>query len=407
VRVCFAAIALSFAVAGCGALHGGGADKPVAVTQAQLAVMVVPQDELGSSYAGLQADSSSGRTTSREFADGTPDPKDNGESTKRDGWRAGYELGYTDFRAVKREQGLYGVNTTVDLFSTESAARSKILQYVRFFENHRGKTIEGVKIERFATFDAVLGDDAWGLEYTIRAGGLRASETEVIFHRGPIVGSTELARADESAARVETLRLAKVLLSRVDRVLAGDLRAKPVSLEGVRPKISRARIARMTLAAGDLPASTKLKEEHLDKTNDDYIAYVRDFDLPARRLGASTVLGVRAETEVYADAANVLLVTKVLDGPEGQRFFQHVFRAALKKQGLEGQDVRTRPYRLADRQMRAVLLSFTSRGVRFDAVLVIVHRGRSVANLAVIGFAGKVHPQDVYALAVKARAKLA
>jgi hypothetical protein len=403
-----AVVVLSFAVAGCGALRGGGTEKPVTVTQEQLSIMVVPQGELGPAYEALEPESDSGRTTSREFANGTPDPDDSGESVKQEGWRTGYELGFTNsgVKELKRGEGLLGVTTSVDLFASESAARAEILKYVRYFENHRGRKIEGIKIERFESFDVMLAEDAWGMEYTIKAGGLRVSGTEVLFHRGRVVGSADIARADETAARVETVQIARLLDRRMERVLAGELHAKPVPLDAARPKISRARIARMTLAASDIPVASKLNEEHLDRTHDDHIAYVRDFNIPGQHLGRSAVSSVRAETEVYGNLAGVTIVKQLFDGPGGRRFFQDIFRKALKDVGIKAARVRTRSLTFGDAHTKGVILAFSCPRGRFDAVIVVVDRGRSLASLTVFGPTGQVKAGDVQALAAKARAKL-
>jgi hypothetical protein len=148
---------------------------------------------------------------------------------------------------------------------------------VRDLQRFEGRRVEGVKVERSSSFDAGVGSDAWGLEYTLAAGGFRAHATEIVFHHGRIVGGVSLLRADRSAVRAEALRVAGLLDGRIGGVLAGDVSGEPVSLESARPHVSEARIARMTLAKADLPAGAKLEHEKLDKSDDDHATYSRSF----------------------------------------------------------------------------------------------------------------------------------
>jgi hypothetical protein len=408
VRVSAAALValLAFAAAACGSLRGGAAKPEAPVTQAQLAIMVVPQEDLGTAYETMETDADSGRTTSREFADGTPDPEDSGESVKRDGWRAGYELGFTKagLKAVNKEEGLLGLNTSVDLFASESAARAEMLKYVRFFENHVGEKVEGIKIERFETFDVPVGDDAWGTEWTIAAGGLRVSGTQALFHRGRVVGSVVVARADEASERPEALRVARLLDGRIERALSGELRGEPAPV--ARPKISRAKIAKLTLGARDFPVTAKVTEEHLDRTHDDHISYVRDFDLPGTRLGRSTVLSVWAETQVYGSASGVTVIKQIMTGPRADEFFRDVVLESLKDDGIKAAGVTSGSVRFQGAHTRGVLLTFRGPAGRFDALVAIVDRARTLAILVAFGPSDRVKAADVQTLADRARAKL-
>jgi hypothetical protein len=401
-----AAVLLAFAAAGCGALHDGSAQKEAPVTQAQLAIMVVPRERLGAAYADMETDAESGRTTSREFADGTPDPQDTAESVKGDGWRSGYELGFTKagLKAVKGDEGVLGVNTSVDLFASESAARAEILKYVRFIENHVGQKVEGIKIERFESFDAAVGDDAWGIAYTIRAGGLRVSLTQILFHHGRVTGSAQIARADERSEGAEALRIAKLLESRVERVLAGELRGEPAAV--ARPKISRAKIAGLTLSARDFPVRTRVTEEHLDRTHDDHISYVRDFELPGARLGSSTVLSVWTETQVYGSASGVTVIKQIMTGAAGGEYFRDVLLHSLKEDGIEAAKVTAGSIGFRGTHTRGALLTVSGPKGRFDAVVAVVDRGRALAVLVAFGPSGHVKTADVQTLADRARAKL-
>jgi hypothetical protein len=406
VRAFFAGVLVVVAVSGCGVF--GDSDEPAAISRDQLAIMVVPQDELGPAYETLTLDADSGRTMAAEFADDTVDPEDTAASVKRAGWRDGYQLSYSvaDASALTRPRGLYGIVTEVDSFEGGSAARAHILKTVADLERFEGTRVEGIKLERFEAFDAEIGDGAWGMEYTVSAGEFRAHATDVAFYADTLVGSVSVVRGDAQTARVEALRLAAVLANRADRVLAGEVDEEPVSLEAAKPHVARARIARMTLSAADLPPGARVKEERLDTSDEDYIAYVRSFELANGRLGTSSVISVRAETQVYADRRSVEVIKQLFAGKSGRETFVAATRSGMREDGVRLRRVSTRPFALGDPRIQSFVLSFSAPRGRFDMVFVMVDHGSARAMLLVFGPAGGIEAQDVRPLAAKARTKL-
>jgi hypothetical protein len=170
--------------------------------------------------------------------------------------------------------------------------------------------------------------------------------------------------------------------------------------------VSEARIARMTLAKADLPAGAKLEHEKLDKSDDDHVTYSRSFDLAGVGLGDSNVLSVTAETEVYADSRNVVLVRQIFGGKGGLATFEAAIRSSIEEDGVRLRELSARPLPLGDRRMLGFILSFRGPRGSFEMAVVMVDRGRALARLIVLAPAGGIEPQDVRALAARVRAKL-
>lgn len=406
-RVFLAGAVLLLAASGCGVLHGGHGERQE-VSREQLAIMVVPGSGLGPAYAKFTVDSDSGAISASEYADDTLDPDDTAGSVKRAGWRAGYALQYSDPKGVAahKQRGLQAIGTQVNLFETASAARADIIKTVGDFASYEWSSVAGVKIVSSEEFLAELGDEAWGYEAKISAGNLRFRVTTVAFRRGPVEGVAAIYREDGTAERLEAIRIAQLLVGRVDGVLAGRISGEPLSLSASTPRISRARIAAMTLAVKDFSEKLRLTKERLNTSKQDNIAFVREFDLPGGRLGGSRVLSIRDETQVYADARGVKFFKKLLAGKQGAEFFRDAIVDEFKDQGVKPRDVKAHPLKLEDRRTLAFALSVTARAKRFDFAFAVVDRKRSLAMLTIFAPAGGIKTAAVEALAARARAKL-
>jgi hypothetical protein len=144
-----ALLALALVLAGCGLGGKEGSDE---ITDEQLAVMVLPGDELGTPD-GFELDlEDSGRMNAREAADWTTDPEDNAADLRQNGWLSGYELTYSnpdDRVSFEVGEGIVSGDSTVQLFDTETSARARLVREVKDLERLRGENIDGVRLARF------------------------------------------------------------------------------------------------------------------------------------------------------------------------------------------------------------------------------------------------------------------
>ena len=259
----------------------GGGEESDEITAEQLAVMVLPQDELGAP-TGFEIDlDDSGRMNARDAADWTSDPRDSSPDLRQDGWFGGYELTYSDpDSAVSFEsgEGVITGDSTVQLFDTGTSARARLLQEIRDLERLRGKDLDGVRLARFETFDLSVGDEAWGVELTARARGVTLHGADVFFRSGRLVADTGFLHVDEAGRRTEAVAAARALESRIQRALDGELDAEPVPLPGDEPELTQAQLSKMTLALDDLPSGAIVTDQGREQ-HDGSTSYYRSFDV--------------------------------------------------------------------------------------------------------------------------------
>ena len=410
-RVRFAPVLAVFALAGCGVLDHNSAKGPAAAS-ADLAVMVVPQDALG--IEGLELDAAdSGPLSAGKAADETVDPKDTAKLLKHAGWMEGYELNYSDPKraaALARGGGLIAAGTSVESFETDSAARERLVKEIRDYERFEGKAIQSGKLEQFDTFDAAVGDEAWGLHVVARVGKTKVYATGVLFRHGNLLGSASFVRADPTVERAAAIRLALTLDERIERRLSGELREAAVPLPD-KPKHRRKSnhgksggslgVKRFTLTAADLqPGAVAVGGSYRQHGNE----YVREFRLPSGRLGAFRVFYVEARTEMADSAETAAVNLDYYSAADGARELARAFaRRALRS---SARNLLAGPLPTKGRDTAAIVADFDARQGAVAVVTVFVRSGRFIGAITAVGQANELNTQSVIALAPKLRAKL-
>jgi hypothetical protein len=400
-------VVCALALAGCAFGEEGGSQE---ITRDELAIMVLPQAELGPEFAAFEVDDDSGPGSARRLADNTMDPDDTPASVKRAGWTAGYDLSYSPQRRLAAEgrRGALSAGTSADLFATETNARSFILAEIRHFKRFEGKTREGVKILRADEFDVTVGDEGWGVELEFRGSSGTMTMTGVIFRHGRVVATAFYLRGDGADVRPQAASLALKLENRIARVLAGDLDAQPVPLPAGKPAVSRAQLARVTLALKDLPSGAFLTDEGRRRTNDNSVAYYRTFDVKNTMVGSSHFMFVRAEAQVFESKEAAQNMLRLAATSKGRRVFAHaVLKGFANLTGSRARHVEVRALPQAGRDAAGIVVTFDLPGGRFRTATVFARSGRSVAIVSGFCSAHAVHPSDIPPLAEKARTRLA
>lgn len=405
-----ALLALALALAGCAL---GGSEESDEISAEQLAVMVLPRDELGAPE-GFELDAEdSGRMNSREAADWTTDPNDNAADLRQDGWLSGYELTYSNpDRGVsyERGEGVIMGDSTVQLFDTETSARAQLVQEIRDLERFRGKDVDGVRLARFETFDLDVGDEAWGIEITARARGVTLHGTGVFFRSGRLIADTGFLHVDEAGRHDEAVAAARALESRIERVLAGDLHAEPVPLPEQEQKqalVRRAQLAKMTLALEDLPAGARLVQQGRGSNGRNFVSYYRTFDVENTFVGSSHLMFVRAQTNVFESTASAESMLREIATSKGRAEFARGVLLGFERQtGARPSNVDVDPLPRAGKDATGVVVTFDLPGGRYRTATVVVRSGRSVAIVSGFCRASGVNPDDMRPLATTARARL-
>jgi hypothetical protein len=402
---CAGLLLCALALAGCGFGKEGSPDE---ITRDELAIMVLPQGELGAEFAAFEVDDDSGPGSARRLAENTMDPDDTPASLKRDGWTAGYDLTYSTTKRMTTEGGRSAVSagTSADLFATETDARSFILEQIRQFERFEGKTHEGVKLLRADEFDVTVGDEGWGVELEFRTGTVTMRSTGVIFRHGRLAATAFHLRTDGGDARAQAASLALKLENRIERVLAGDLNAQPVPLPVKEPVVTQAQLARGTLAVKDLPAGARVADEGRHRSGKS-VSYYRSFDVQDTMIGSSHLMFLRAETEVFETKAAAELMLRYVSNPKGRaEFARGVLRGFRKLAGARARNVHVSGLRQAGRAT-SIIVTFDLPSGRYRTATVVVRSGRAVAVVSGFCTAHAVHPDDLPPLGDKARARLA
>ena len=400
-------VVLALALAGCALGEGEKSDQ---VTAQQLAVMVLPQQELGGSPELQLDEEDSGPLTAREVADSTTDPRDGAADLRRAGWLDGYELNYSNpSRAVsfQRGEGLIVGGSTVNLFDTETSARAYLVRQIQSFERYRGKEIEGIRLETFETFDVSVGDEAWGVEFTARAGKTTMHLTGVVFRSGRLAADAGFMRADDTTMREAAVKAARALESRIQRSLAGELDAEPVPLPGQEPEVTQAQLSKMTLGLTDLPEGAFLADEGRAR-GDGFVTYYRNFDVEQTMIGGSHLLFLRAQTQVFETKAAAEFMMRSISRSKGRsEFARGVLMGFSKLAGTKARNVHVAPLRGMEGDSTGVVVTFDLPSGRFRTATVVVRSGRSVAIVSGFCNAHAVHPNDLPPLGERARARLA
>ena len=400
-----ALLVLALALAGCAM---GGAEDSDEITADQLAVMVLPQEELEGA-AGFPLDKAdSGPVSAREAADSSVDPSDGAADVRQSGWVAGYELNYTssDLQAMlANAEGLFNAGSSVDHFDTETAARAALLTEIRGYERLRGKELEGVRLVRFETFDVDIGDEGWGVEFTAR-GKSTLHATGVFFRSGRVVAATGYVRADETTMREAAVKAARALESRIQRSLAGDLDDEPVPVPGQAPEVSAAELSKMTLSLKDLPTGAYLSDESRVKSKVS-VGFYRTFDVDSTMIGGSHLMFLRAGTLVYENAASAQLSMRYVSGPKGRSdFARGVLRDFQKHVGARPRNVRVAPMHRPGAGATGMVITFDLPTGRYRIATVLVRSGRALAVVSGFCTAHAVHPEDISPLGEKALRRL-
>jgi hypothetical protein len=396
-------LACALLLAGCAFGQEGGSQE---ITRDELAIMVLPQGDLGAEFAAFEVDEDSGPGNARRLAENSMDPDDTAASVKRAGWTAGYDLSYSAPKRLAAEGGAaLSAGTSADLFATETNARSFIVGEIRQFHRFEGKTHEGVKILRVDEFDVTVGDESWGVELEFRGSSATLTMTGVIFRHGRLVATAFHLRRDAADVRPQATSLALKLENRIARVLAGDLDAQPVPLPVSEPTVTQAQLARMTLALNDLPAGARLDAEGRAPSGGGAVSYFRIFDVEDTMVGSSHLMFVRAQTQVFEKEADAARMLRLLQTPKGRGYFARVvLRGFEKLVGARARNVQVRALQGGD---TGIVVTFDMPGGRFRTVTVFTRSGRSVATVSGFCTAHAVHPGDLPLLGDKARARLA
>jgi hypothetical protein len=382
------------------------ADRAADIPVGDLALMVLPKEELGELAAGLRlADEDSGPSSNAKAATASLDPDDTGETMRGVGRVAGFDLVYADPKLLlskSKAAGVYSVGTSVDLMQDPARAAQFLHSQMAQFDRFANRPLaNGARISRVGSLDVTTaGEEAKGATATVAIGGKRFRVATVAFRRGRLVGSVSVSRADARTPSDEAVELAAKLDKRMQDALAGAIDESSAALPpaSLRPLDLKA----LTLASPDLPAAPSVALQRFERIGD-VRAYYRLFDPSEVVLAGSKVLVLRTMTEEFESPRSVQHSIEFASGPKGLRTFAGIIGRAL---GPEPQGLRVRPL-AAEAGAAAGEFSFRSGKRSLSGVVLLVGEGRARGSITVLGPAGKVSAEGVLALYPRLRERLA
>ena len=378
----------------------------VEIAPADLAIMVLPEEQLGGLADGLRLSAGdSGPASSAKAARQTLDPKDTGRSLAGQGYLRGYNLTFSDSRllAAKRKTGVLVVGSSVDLLDDGASASRFLNTQMGDFERLR-KRLPGVRITGITAFDVPrVGHEAHGLRARMRAAGLDVRLTMVAFRRGRLLGSIAVNRVGPGSDVRALRRLALTLDSRIQLVLGGGLDDEPVPIPGKRAKVDP---KPLTVGLADLPPGLTVVGEGYRRPGG-VRSFIREFRFHENRFTRSTIHRFRAMTQVLDSEDAAVVSLRYLRTPAGSRHFHRL--AATGAFGARPEGLEVRPLEAGGPEAYASISTFTTRKSkgRQAIVLLYVRSGVSLGSLTAIGPAAELEPNDVLALEPALHARLA
>jgi hypothetical protein len=373
------------------------ADRAANIPVGDLALMVLPKEELGDLAAGLRlSNEDSGPSSNAKAALASFDPDDTAETMRGAGRVAGFDLVYFDPKLLLgkgRRVGVYSVGTSVDLMQDPARAAQFLHEQMAQFDRFANRPLaNGARVSRAASLDVTTaGEEAKGVTATVVVGGQRFRSATVAFRRGRLVGSVSVSRADARTPAKEAVKLAARLDKRLQDALAGAIDESSAALPPAR--IRPLNLKALTLGSTDLPAAPSVAVQRFERFGD-VRAFYRVFDPSDVVLSGSKVLVLRAMTEEFESPRSVELSVEFASGPKGLRQLAGIIARAL---GPEPEGLRVRRLESAAGSA-AGEFSFRSGKRSLSGVFLFVGDGRARGSVTVVGPAGKVSAEGVLAL---------
>jgi hypothetical protein len=417
-------LALTFlaglAFAGC---SGGGddlSDALAALTGDDLAIMVLPQTDLGADYAGFDASSDGGPQDSAAAADDTFDPDDTAAQLEEQGWQMGYNLSFEapDLAALESGEGPITAASTVELLRDEAAATAYMQKQFDDVSALQGKEIDtGTSLDEATTFEVSdLGDEAQGARVRLSFGSdAQFSGTFVALRIGRLIGTAAVARADDTDINAEVEDLASKLEERMRGVLRGDITGTPVPIPTaddnpaeVTPPEGIADLSSMALRPSDIGPDVSVQREAYVEDSDTVAKYEREFDTGFGTVGQSTVfLSLQSDIELYETVASARDGLSAFDfifgGNGGDEFIQSLFAQGFEEEaGFAAENIETSalPDFQAGDQVSGFQAAFDSPIGRVEVALIVVRVEDAVGQLIAVGADEQFDINDVTPLAV-------
>src|SRR5262245_40978195 len=289
----------------------------------KLALMPLPKSAYGeqASSFGLDVDESGVVDNARSAAD-TSDPTDTGKSLALAGRVTGFSVTFANLKLLSKPGKLVYVSSSVDLYRDSHAASAGLVRSLQ--QAVADDPSVGFKVLSSERFVAPgLGDAAVGVRVQARFGAIELWVTGVEVQHGSLLASVGVMRTDPAPANRTAIVLARALFTRVQGVLAGDVKEPAANLPAVnetgkRPVPPAANIAPAALTSADVGGAPITRGEYVSGQTA-VAAYVREFG--GTKVGRSQLMTVENDISLLSaesgSAAMLAGIRGALD-PKGE-----------------------------------------------------------------------------------------
>ena len=396
-----------------------------ALTRQHLPSIVLTMDQVQAEFPSLPFDpDGTGYQDNEAAADNSLDPDDTGPDLAARGRLDGYQTTFFD------SVGIFGGSSSGDqpivaelsvhLFSNSGAAQAFIRQSVQNFRRLQGQEIgDGVTLGQFAPFTASpVGTDtlAGRYDFFVDDLGLEFFGTFIAWRRDNLAFSVDIGATDDRDWAAPTQRLAMLMDQRLNGVLAGTVRAAPISpistpapaavnsRSGQTGEIPGAALPAMLPTLEDLAPGAVIEGDGFVQDTDALSAYEREFAAEGLtfNLGSSQIVNLDTTVELYATALEASGPVLLMQAMDPQLFallagpgFAEGFGSTPEDLVVEAIDLPA----IGD-ATAGFLMRLQTPLIDLDSYMLWFAQGRIAAQVIVVGLPGQIHLDDVTRIAL-------
>lgn len=200
-------------------------DTPRAISDDELAMMVLTLEDFGSEFANFKPSEQNGLMTAELRAENSIDPEAEAANLEGFGWVSGYQDIYFNPQAGKEEAEVWFVHSGVDVFENAKGAADYFEESWAQLEDDVGTTKDGGILDKAETLAVDLADEATSFRFHIRLEEDPSSQywaSGLAFRRGHLVAAVGIYDFEEQRLEDTLLDLARKLDERIGSVLADD-----------------------------------------------------------------------------------------------------------------------------------------------------------------------------------------
>ncbi len=200
-------------------------DTTRAISDDELAMMVLALEDFGPEFASFEASEQNGLLTAEQRAENSIDSENEAANLERFGWVSGYQDIYFNPQAGQDESEVWFVQSGVDVFESAEGAADYFGESWSQLEDDVGKSKDGNILDKAEALAADLANEATSFRFRVSSEEDPRSQywaNGLAFRRGRLVAAVGIYRFEEQRLEDTLTDLARMLDERIGSVLTGD-----------------------------------------------------------------------------------------------------------------------------------------------------------------------------------------